>query len=160
MNDSEPCWSSKMPMDISKPPVLPKSALKRTTFSSSKTKLSVSFDIVEVKVFTGEIGGNVCSKGCPISLGWQVLSCAVYGLEAHEDTKFRRRNSDDLRIPRFERMERLLKAGYTIEEIDECTLETAAIRTKRENSIHQIPTDRFRYAMETVQRLLSKKSRR
>lgn len=124
-----------------------KSALKEEG-SSSFSMRSVSFDVVEVREFPVQLGGhNVCSEGCPVSMGYDPLYCGVHSVDDFEEdrSQVRRRNGEYLRMPVVERVQLLLSRGYSLKQIAAATLEARTVRRDRSETLNSWNLDRFQF---------------
>jgi hypothetical protein len=135
-----------------------KSAFKEQG-SPSVSMRSVSFAVVEVREFPVQLGGhNVCSEGCPVSMGYDPLNCGVYSVEDFEEERSQegRGNRESLHIPVGERARLLLTKGYSIQQITKATKEAQAIRRDRLETLNRKKLDRFQFVVESAGRKLKR----
>jgi hypothetical protein len=81
---------------------------------------TVSFGDIQVMEFPMELGDNPSvTRGCPLTIGWEMLRRTVYDVESYERLRppERRRSSKQLRIPTEKRTQILLNQGHSLQEI-------------------------------------------
>jgi hypothetical protein len=97
---------------------------------------TVSFGDIQVMEFPIELGDNPSvTRGCPLTIGWEMLKRTVYDVESYERLRLteRRRSSKQLRIPTEKRTQILLNQGHSLQEIASTAL--AALKIKDSRSI-------------------------
>ena len=99
---------------------------------------SVSFGNIQVLEFPMELGDNpAVTRGCPLTIGWEMLQRTSYDVESYEQLRstHRRRSSNELRIPTEKRTQILLDQGHTLQEIASTAMAALKIKDLRLLSI-------------------------
>lgn len=101
---------------------------------NAEIKRIVSFGDIHVMKFPMELGDNPSvTRGCPLTLGWEMLERTSYDVESYERlrTSERRRSSQELRIPTEKRTQILLDQGHSLKEIASTALDALRIKDSR-----------------------------
>ena len=84
----------------------------------------VAFSTLHVRDYESVLGDNPsCEDGPSLSLGWKYKRERVYDIEILENKHERRRGEQQLKLSRFEREERLMKLGYSRNQLLEASLD-------------------------------------
>ena len=98
-------------------------------------RIHVTFGSVTILEFPQILGDHPCvSSGAPITLDWNCRRTRQMDVQTFEDS-YRsicpRRSRRELALTGPERFERLLKAGYSLDDIAQATLEAQRVQTER-----------------------------
>jgi len=126
--------------------ILSSSSEFSTTSTESSTTKRVRFGSLEIHEHAVELGGSgVPCKGPPTTLEWEEQSnYKIRSVELFENTRpFTTRKGSELLQTKGERIDLLLKAGFTLSQINTSIRETEKIRKRRykSNQMHiRFPT--------------------
>mmetsp|Transcript_17491 Transcript_17491/g.49415 ORF Transcript_17491/g.49415 Transcript_17491/m.49415 type:complete len:158 (-) Transcript_17491:278-751(-) len=97
---------------------------------------AIQFTDVEIREFRVRLGDNPnCSAGAPIALGDEV-ACYSRNLELYEHFRSgERRHGKKLILSVPKRAALLMKAGYTVDEIAQATMDVDVIKRQRRDSM-------------------------
>jgi hypothetical protein len=96
------------------------------------TNKQVTFGDLTIAEYPIELGDNPgCSRGAPLTIGWEPRVISTVNLEFYECTRGDRRSGKQLMIPVFKRAALLFEAGYSIEQIGTATEQVMLARKKR-----------------------------
>jgi hypothetical protein len=102
------------------------------------TNKQVTFGDLTVAEYPIELGDNPsCSRGAPLTIGWEPQLISTRNLELYEYTRVNRRSGKKLMLPVFKRSALLLKAGYSIEEICAATEQVTVVHKQRAETLKQ-----------------------
>jgi len=121
----------------------------------------VSFGLIEIYEHGYELGDNPSvSDGAPVTIGWEPQNQEVFDVSYFEACypSEKRHKASKLGVAR--RAEILLKSGYTIHEIAECTLSVLHDKHKRCSSLRNRKWDSWNALKEKTARSLRKVARR
>jgi len=104
---------------------------------ASPSKKGVQFQNIEIREYYWCIGDNpACSEGPPIQLSWKYKPrVRTYTVDDYETRRRPRRTADQLGIPEHTRIEMLLTAGYSIDELLLAELQKERDQLLRENTL-------------------------
>jgi hypothetical protein len=132
-------------------------------YDRSHRRRKVAFGHIEVYEHSYEMGDNPCvSDGVPLTIGWELQSKHAFDI-AYFETYFpseERRKKASMRLGVTERAKILLRQGYTVDEIAECTLKVMQEKRLQDKSIKNIKWDRWNALLEKTTRKLNKATRR
>jgi hypothetical protein len=141
-----------------------KSSFKKESSPSRSASCSAStwstpskclhFGVVDVYEFDVIVGDNPFVKsGCPIAVG-TMQSHSVVNLEYYETycKSPHKKTRDELRVGVLDRAQRLLRAGFSLTEIAEGTLEAERVKRERAETNRNIKWDGVHHVTETLKR--------
>jgi hypothetical protein len=106
----------------------------------------VSFSDVHVIEFPIELGDNPSvTRGCPLTLGWDVLSRTSYDVDTYESIRpiDQRRSVKNLRISPSRRTQILLDQGHSLQEIASTAIDVLKLKGSRSRSVQNRKYDRL-----------------
>ena len=131
-------------------------------YDSTHQRRKVTFGWIEVCEHVYEMGDHPeVSDGCPLTVGWELQSKRAFDI-AYFETYFpseERRRETSMKLSVADRAKILLRQGYTMNEIVECTLKVMQEKRKRDKSIQKIKWDGWYFLKEKTARKLNKATR-
>ena len=125
--------------------------------NSTSGKKHVRFGSLTIHEHTIEMGGpGVPVRGPAITLGWKEECCMkIASVESYEDSRTSlQRKSSQMLQPQAQRVDLLLEAGYSMNQIRSCTLECEQIRKQRSRTVKRVT---FKHRTKSaMKRLLSR----
>lgn len=122
-------------------PASPVEATATATSTSSSGKKRVRFGSLVIHEHAVQLGGSgVPGSGPSISLGWREENCyTVDSLEEYEDSRpCLPRKSIEMLQPKSQRVDLLLNAGYSMNQIRVCSNECDEIRKLRSRTVSRV----------------------
>jgi len=131
--------------------------------SSSSPAKEVGFGRIAFREYPIIMGGNPSvSEGVPVTLDWEFFNeydveVDTYEIAANKEFTY---TAGSRRCPKLdvaERAQMLLRQGYSMRDIVECTLEVLDIKEKRSDSVRSRKWDGFNSFVEVTKRAMMKK---
>jgi hypothetical protein len=115
----------------------------------------VSFSELTITEYPMELGDHPsCAHGAPVTIGWEPQGTQTRNLEMYEYTRKTRRTRKQLHIPVHTRGHLLLRAGYSLQEIGNATMQVQVDRKLRAESLSAHGNwNRVRMMLETTGKL-------
>ena len=110
--------------------------------STSAGARCIEFGTVEIQEYEIVLDDNPgCSEGAPISIGWTPIRTRLFeSIQAYEDNRTEK-PMKNLALTAASRKKRLKKAGYTVTQIEQASLDAQKIRAEREKSLPWVEDD-------------------
>jgi hypothetical protein len=115
----------------------------------------VTFSELTIHEHPLELGDHPsCSKGAPLTIGWESQSSATRNLELYEYMRGeRRRGRKQLVMSVQKRGQILLEAGYSLNEIGNAALQVDVIKKQRADTLKNQGWDRAHLILERTGKL-------
>jgi hypothetical protein len=114
----------------------------------------VRFGILTIREYPIELGEHPsCSAGAPVQIGWEPQSIAHRNLDLYEYVRGERRQGKELAMPVKRRARLLSRAGYSLEEIGNASMEVQMVKKLRAETLKKKGWDRANIILETTGKL-------
>jgi hypothetical protein len=162
MDPSAPATNSMTPKEATEPAApqtedVEESESSSDALSNPETmKRGVTFDKIHIREYSRCLGDNpATTHGPPLSIGWQYNVSGAYDLEEYEESRPRRRATQQLLVPGSIREEMLLfHSDVTRKQISNSVAEIKVVRHRRQMCIAMQEFEEWAWLGETIVRRL------